>query len=118
MPRIGLSTRGGRRGILGSMPGGRLSHQDRQRIASGLADGCAYAEIARLLGRPTSTISREVARNRGPDGYLADLAQKATGRRARRRRSAPLRDPPPAAGVNGRDPEAVRDFAERFAALI
>ena len=39
------------------MPGGRLTQQERQQIASGLADGLAYAEIARGLDRPTSTIT-------------------------------------------------------------
>ena len=34
------------------MPGGRLTHQDRERIGSGLAQGLGYAEIARQLGRP------------------------------------------------------------------
>ena len=29
------------------MPGGRLTQQERQQIALGLADGLAYAEIAR-----------------------------------------------------------------------
>ncbi|MGW6201299.1 MarR family transcriptional regulator [Kribbella sp. NPDC055110] len=71
------------------MPGGRLSHQDRLDIAAGLADGLGYAEIARQLERPTSTISREVARNGGPAGYRADHAHYATAARARRRRPAP-----------------------------
>ncbi|MFD0661872.1 helix-turn-helix domain-containing protein [Thermocatellispora tengchongensis] len=48
------------------MPGGRLTYEDRQAIASGLADGLDYAEIARRLARPTSTVTREVARNGGP----------------------------------------------------
>ncbi|MEV4086954.1 helix-turn-helix domain-containing protein, partial [Nonomuraea fuscirosea] len=63
------------------MPGGRLTHDDRRRIASWLAEGLGYAEIARRLGRPTSTISREVARNRAPGGYLADRAPPGAGRR-------------------------------------
>jgi DNA-binding IclR family transcriptional regulator len=100
------------------MPGGRLTHQDRQHIASALAEGFGYAEIARRLGRPTSTISREVARNRGPDGYRADLAHEATGWRARRRRPAPVPEPPAALGAYGRDPEAVRGFVEGFATLM
>ncbi|MFJ9210232.1 helix-turn-helix domain-containing protein [Streptomyces sp. NPDC102264] len=66
------------------MPGGRLTQQERQRIAAGLADGLAYAEIARRLERPTSTISREVTRNGGPGGYRPQLAHKATAQRARR----------------------------------
>ena len=98
------------------MPGGRLAREDRQRIASGLAEGLGYAEIARRLGRPTSTISREVARNGGPGGYRADRAQQATGRRARRRR--PVTPPAPPPEAHGRDPEAVRDFTEQFATLM
>lgn len=73
-----------------AMPGGRLTQQERQQIALGLADGLAYAEIARRLDRPTSTITREVMRNGGPTAYRADLAHRATERRAhRRRQSAP-----------------------------
>ncbi|MEY9929075.1 DNA-binding MarR family transcriptional regulator [Catenulispora sp. GP43] len=67
------------------MPGGRLSQQDRQRIAAGLLEGLSYAEIARRLGRTTSTVSREIGRNGGPAGYRAELAHRATERRARRR---------------------------------
>lgn len=100
------------------MPGGRLTHQDRQRIAAGLTEGLGYAEIARRLGRPTSTISREVARNGGLDGYRADHAHQATGRRARRRNHAPPPELPAAVAAYGRDPEAVRGFAEQFAALM
>ncbi|MFE7116154.1 helix-turn-helix domain-containing protein [Streptomyces sp. NPDC057654] len=66
------------------MPGGRLTQQDRQSIATGLADGRSYAEIARRLDRPTSTISREVARNGGPSGYRPQQAHRATVQRARR----------------------------------
>ncbi|WP_441293101.1 MarR family transcriptional regulator [Sorangium sp. KYC3313] len=100
------------------MPGGRLSDEDRRHIASGLAERLGYAEIARRLGRPTSTISREVARNGGPGGYRADHAHEATGRRARRRRPASPPGLPVAAGADGRGPEAVRAFVEQFAALM
>lgn len=94
------------------MPGGRLTQQDRQQIALGLADGLAYAEIARRLGRPTSTITREVLRNGGPTGYRADLAQHATQRRAHQRRPATSRGPEPAPQPFGRDAEAVREYRE------
>ncbi|WP_030608058.1 helix-turn-helix domain-containing protein [Streptomyces sclerotialus] len=77
------------------MPGGRLTQQERQCIATGLADGLSYAEIARRLGRPTSTISREVARNGGPGDYRPQQAHQATVQRARRGTPAP----PRAAGV-------------------
>ncbi|WP_460352867.1 GbsR/MarR family transcriptional regulator [Actinoallomurus acanthiterrae] len=99
------------------MPGSRLDDQDRRRIASWLTEGLGYAEIARRLGRPTSTISREVARNSGPGGYRADHAQQAASRRARRRPSVP-RQPTVARVAYGRAPEAVRAFVEDFAALM
>ncbi|MFI7638732.1 helix-turn-helix domain-containing protein [Nonomuraea sp. NPDC049400] len=66
------------------MPEGRLTRQDRQRIAAGLAEGRSYAEIARRLDRPTSTISREVGRNGGPGDYRPERAHQAAARRARR----------------------------------
>ncbi|WP_446033484.1 MarR family transcriptional regulator [Streptomyces gossypii] len=100
------------------MPGGRLTQQDRQHIASGLTQGLRYAEIARQLGRPTSTVSREVIRNGGTDSYRADRAQFATGRRARRRGTAPPAEPPTARDAHGRDPGEVRGFAEQFAAMM
>ncbi|MER6401837.1 helix-turn-helix domain-containing protein [Kitasatospora sp. NPDC001603] len=95
------------------MPGGRLTQQERQQIALGLADGLPYAEIARRLDRPTSTITREVMRNGGPSGYRADLAQRATGHRARRRQAAP-RDPAAVPQEHGRDADAVRAYEEVF----
>ncbi|MET9112347.1 helix-turn-helix domain-containing protein, partial [Streptomyces zhihengii] len=50
------------------MGGGRLTPRDREDIEAGLAAGLACAAIARRLGRPTSTVSREVARNGGRGG--------------------------------------------------
>ncbi|MBC6470406.1 MarR family transcriptional regulator [Actinomadura alba] len=100
------------------MPGGRLTHQDRRDIGAGLTEGLGYAEIARRLGRPTSTISREVARNGGPAGYRADHAHQATDRRARRPSPAQPLEPPAAVDADGRDPEAVRSFVEQFAELM
>jgi hypothetical protein len=100
------------------MPGGRLTQQDRERIASGLAAGLGYAEIARSLARPTSTISREVSRNGGTEGYRADQAHQATERRGRRSRVTKPAPPPNAVDVDGRDPEAVRAFEEQFVALM
>ncbi|WP_051807850.1 GbsR/MarR family transcriptional regulator [Actinoplanes subtropicus] len=87
------------------MPGARLTYQDREQISLWLAAGLGYAEIARRLGRPTSTISREVARNHDSGAYRAVQAQQAATRRAPRRRPAPVASPP--AG-----------FAEEFATLL
>ncbi|MET8141472.1 helix-turn-helix domain-containing protein [Sphaerisporangium sp. NPDC005288] len=100
------------------MPGGRLTPEDRRHIAAGLAEGLGYAEIGRRLGRPASTIMREVTRNGGPDDYGADRAHEATRHRARRHKQARPAAPPISDGGHGRDPEAVRDFAESFTALL
>lgn len=101
------------------MAGGRLTQQDRQQIALGLADGLAYAEIARRLDRPTSTVTREVTRNGGPTAYRADLAHRATERRSHRRRQGarqrPEEQPRP---DTGRDPEAVREYEELFTTAL
>jgi DNA-binding transcriptional regulator GbsR (MarR family) len=101
-----------------AMPGGRLTQQERQQIASGLADGLAYAEIARGLHRPTSTITREVMRNGGPTGYRADLAHHATERRAHRRRQAAPQGPEASPQPHGRDAEAVREFEEMLTTVF
>ncbi|MGW2961569.1 helix-turn-helix domain-containing protein [Streptomyces sp. NPDC001220] len=101
------------------MPGGRLTQQERQQIALGLADGLAYAEIARRLDRPTSTVTREVMRNGGPTGYRADLAHRATEHRAHRSRQ---KTAPEVAGApapaHGRDPEAVREYEETLTTVM
>ncbi|MFD7154295.1 MarR family transcriptional regulator [Kribbella sp. NPDC059898] len=93
------------------MPGGRLSQQDRREIADGLAGGLGYAEIARRLERPTSTISREVARNGGAGGYRAEHAHYASASRARRRRTTSA-----VADVQTGDPR--RAYVERFASMM
>jgi DNA-binding transcriptional ArsR family regulator len=98
------------------MPGGRLTQEDRRRIAAWMAEGLSHAEIGRRLSRPTSTVTREVNRNRGPAGYQADQAQRATQQRARRRNTAPAPVVAAPAGprADGRDPAAVSQFEERF----
>ncbi|MFE0437866.1 helix-turn-helix domain-containing protein [Streptomyces nigra] len=100
------------------MPGGRLTLQERQRIATGLADGLAYAEIARSLERPTSTVTREVMRNGGPTEYRADLAHRAAERRAHRRRTASAPDPASGPLPYGRDEDAVAEYEERFTTVM
>lgn len=100
------------------MPGGRLTQQERQQIALGLADGLAYAEIARRLDRPTSTITREVMRNGGPTAYRADLAHRATEHRAHRRRQAAPRGTEAFPQAAGRDAEAVREYEETLTTVL
>ncbi|KOU71816.1 MarR family transcriptional regulator [Streptomyces sp. MMG1533] len=100
------------------MPGGRLTQTERRQIALGLADGLAYAEIARRLDRPTSTVTREVMRNGGPTAYRADLAHRATERRAHRRRQTTPRGAGAPEQVHGRDAEAVREYEEVFTTVL
>jgi DNA-binding transcriptional ArsR family regulator len=90
------------------MPGGRLTHEDRRLIAEGLAEGLTRTEIAARLNRPLSTVTREVARNGGPDGYRADQAHQATRDRARRRSPASGRP----------DRKTVTDLEEQFTAVM
>ncbi|MFI8184278.1 helix-turn-helix domain-containing protein [Actinacidiphila glaucinigra] len=100
------------------MPGGRLTQQERQQIASGLADSLPYAEIARRLDRPTSTVTREVMRNGGPTAYRADMAHRATERRAHRRKPATVRGAQSAPQAHGRDAEAVAEYEETFTTVM
>ena len=58
-------------------PSGRhLSFAERERISRGLAAGERPARIARELGRPTSTVTRELDRNGGVERYRALAAHK------------------------------------------
>ncbi|MER6343682.1 helix-turn-helix domain-containing protein [Streptomyces sp. NPDC001595] len=100
------------------MPGGRLTQQERQQIALGLADSLPYAEIARRLDRPTSTVTREVMRNGGPTAYRADLAHRATERRAHRRGPAAPRGTAAVPQPHGRDAEAVAEYEETLTTVL
>ncbi|OHV35151.1 MULTISPECIES: helix-turn-helix domain-containing protein [Pseudofrankia] len=100
------------------MPGGRLTQQERQRIALGLADSLPYAEIARRLDRPTSTITREVLRNGGPTAYRADLAHRATERRAQRRGPVSTHGTESAPQPHGRDAGAVAEYEETLTTVL
>jgi len=66
------------------MPGVRLGVEERQAIEVGLARGEPCVTLARRLGRPTSTVAREVKRNGGRERYRAIAAQRACELRARR----------------------------------
>jgi transposase, IS30 family len=70
--------------VRGRRPGS-LTVADREEISRGLARGDSLRQIARVLGRPASTISREVARNKGRDRYRAVDAEDRAWDRARRR---------------------------------
>jgi DNA-binding transcriptional regulator GbsR (MarR family) len=99
------------------MPGARLGRHERRRIEDGLAAGRTYSDIAREIGRPVSTVTREIARN-GPSGYRADVAQRAAERRARRAPVARASVPQAATTECGRDPDAVHDFEVRLTEML
>jgi len=59
-----------------------LSVEERERIHELLLQGASLRAIGRALGRPASTISREIIRNRGADGtYRPYQAHRASTRR-------------------------------------
>jgi IS30 family transposase len=90
----------------GPVSGRYLSAREREEIAIGLARGESYRVIGARIGRPVSTVSREVARN-GPRGfYRGLLAQARAERRARRPKAARL-------AVNGELRGWVQDKLER-----
>ena len=68
----------------------RLSFQDREDIAAGVAAGDSVRAIARRLSRPPSTISRELARNGGRKKYRPSTAERATWARAARPKPSKL----------------------------
>jgi len=80
----------------GPVSGRYLSLAEREEIALGVARGESYRVIGARLGRPASTVSREVARNgpagwpNGPREYRAVLAQARAEERARRPKTAKL----------------------------
>ena len=61
-----------------------LTLADREEISRGLARGESYRQIGLTLGPSPSTISREVARNKGRAKYRAVDADDRAWRRARR----------------------------------
>lgn len=61
-----------------------LSLAEREEISRGLAKGQSMRQMAEALGRAPSTISREIERNGGVDGYRASKADEAAWARARR----------------------------------
>lgn len=100
------------------MPGERLTRQDRREIAAGLRDGQTYAAVARRLGRPTSTVTREVMRNGGPGDYHADRAHQASKRKARQTATTPPPSSPTSADLDGRDRRSVDEVAAQTTELF
>jgi DNA-binding CsgD family transcriptional regulator len=59
-----------------------LSLSEREEISRAVAAGQSMRSIAAALGRAPSTISREIKRNGGPEGYRANRADQAAWDRA------------------------------------
>ena len=70
--------------VLESGTGRRLSLEERVEILVGLERDHSLAQIGRGLGRPTSTVSREVNANGGRRRYQPIVAQRLACERARR----------------------------------
>jgi IS30 family transposase len=68
-----------------------LSLAEREEISRGIVAQHSVRCMARALGRPPSTISREIARNGGGRHYRAARAEAAAWRRARRPKVCRLR---------------------------
>ncbi|MFI6803367.1 IS30 family transposase [Streptosporangium canum] len=67
-----------------------LTAADREEISRGIAAGQSARLLAQRLGRASSTVSREIARNGGRERYRAALAEVEAYRRARRPKPAKL----------------------------
>jgi IS30 family transposase len=76
-----------------------MGAEEREAIGLAVAREESLAEVARRLGRPTSTVSREVERNGGRARYRASVAQRASDERARRPKTRKLLADPRLAGV-------------------
>jgi IS30 family transposase len=67
-----------------------LTLSEREEISRGVVAGRSIRSIAARLGRAASTVSREVRRNGGADGYRASHADQAAWDRARRPKTCKL----------------------------
>lgn len=61
-----------------------LSSSEREEISRGLSGGLTLTQIADLIGRATSTVSREVNRNGGRSRYRANLADERAWTQSKR----------------------------------
>jgi transposase, IS30 family len=71
-----------------------LTLQQREEISRGLSAQLSIGEIARGLGKPTSTVSREIKRNGTRCSYRAAQADEKAWERARRAKRCLLQDNP------------------------
>lgn len=76
-----------------------LTLAEREEISRAIVAGESIRSTAARLGRAPSTISREIKRNGGCDGYRANQADEAAWDRARRPKTCKLRGNRPLARV-------------------
>jgi IS30 family transposase len=79
-----LKSSGGVRPVASKRSELRLSLAEREEISRGIHAHGTFAVIAARIGRVTSTVSREVARNGGRSRYRAVRADRRALKRARR----------------------------------
>ena len=100
-------------------PGRRLSFDERLAIMRGLDQGLKQVEIAHRLDRDPSIISRELKRNRNPDGdYHAGLAHSRAAQNAKRPKQFKLNEPGLCAQIeawmdDGWSPKLIADVLAR-----
>jgi predicted ATPase/DNA-binding CsgD family transcriptional regulator len=85
--------------ILRQRRANQLTLAEREEISRGIAAGLSERAIARRIDRPSSTVSREIARNGGRDAYRALVADAAAFERARRPKPSKLATHPDLRGV-------------------
>jgi IS30 family transposase len=71
-----------------------LTPCEREEISRGIAAHESVRSIAKLLGRPPSTVCREISRNGGYDRYSAPMADDAAWARTRRPKRCKLASSP------------------------
>ncbi len=67
----------------------QIKETERHAIALGLQQKQSIRAIARALGRSPSTISREIHRNAGGNGYVSRFAQQRWRKRRIHSRPSP-----------------------------
>lgn len=70
----------------------QLSYHERKKIYTGLCEGKTAADIGKMIGRPKSTITREVTRNSDCSGYYLYPGNAHEVAQARRNKNKPKID--------------------------
>lgn len=87
-----MAETGGFRPVQRSRASTALTLAEHEEISRAMVTGESIRSTAAWLGRAPSTISREIKRNGGGEGYRATQADQATWDRARRPKRCKLRE--------------------------